>query len=68
MNSISQTSPGQGEMMIQMRQASQTRPDDVAAAEKLAARLAVRLRRTEAAQAARIHQIDHAPMARLLGE
>jgi len=68
MNSISQISPGQGEMMIQMQQASQTRPDDLAAAEKLAARLAARLRRTGAAQAARIHQIDRAPMARLLGE
>lgn len=68
MNSISRINPVQGEMVTQMRQASQTRPDDLAAAEKLTARLADRLRRTGAAQAARIHQIDHAPMARLLAE
>ena len=67
MNSINQISPGRVEMMNQMRQASQARPDDVAAAEKLAVRLAAQLRRTEAGQAAQIHQIDPAPLARLLG-
>ena len=67
MNSINRISPGQVAMVAQMRQASQTRPDDVAAAEKLAARLAAQLRRTEPAQAAHIHQIDPAPLARLLG-